>query len=66
MVEIEQYTTKPLVDSTIKINCQSPESYQKRMKYKLENNEIHPNYEAKDENAFRMVIKHTKGPKEVL
>jgi hypothetical protein len=55
-VEQDQYTTKTLVDNTIKINCYTPDTYRKLVRYMREKNFIHPRYQLKENRAFRIVI----------
>lgn len=64
----EKYTTKCLADNTIKINCETPDTYRKLIKYMRENNVIHHTYQPKEERAFRIVMKyihHTTDPNEI-
>jgi DNA-directed RNA polymerase specialized sigma subunit len=57
IVEIEQYTTETLAD-TIRINSHILDTYRKLVKYMREKNIIHHTYQPKENQAFRVVIKH--------
>lgn len=58
IVEDEQYTSKTLANNTIKINCNTPDTYRKLVRLLREENIIHHTYQLKEERAFRVVIKH--------
>jgi hypothetical protein len=68
IVEQEQYTTKTLIDNTIKINSNTPDTYRRLIRYMRENQIIHHTYQPKEDRAFRIVIKHlhfTTNPQEI-
>ena len=56
--EDEQYFTKSLANNVIKINCVTPETYRKLVKYFKENNIFYHTYQLKEERAYRIVIKY--------
>jgi hypothetical protein len=68
IVEIEQYTTKPLAHNTVRINSHALDTYRKLVRYMREKNIIHHTYQPKENRAFRVVINHlhqacpTRGP----
>jgi len=47
----EQYCTKSLANKVIKINCMTPETYRKLVKYLKENNIFYHTYQLKEERA---------------
>jgi hypothetical protein len=56
--EDEQNYTKSMENSVIKINCVTPETYRKLVKYFKENNIFRHTYQLKEERAYRTVIKY--------
>ena len=58
IAEDEQYFTKSLANSVIKINCVTPETYRKLVKYLKENNIFYHTYQLKEERAYRIAIKY--------
>ena len=58
IAEDEQYTTKSLINNVIKINCVTPETRRKLIKYFKESNTYYHTYHLKEERAYRIVIKH--------
>jgi hypothetical protein len=58
IAEDEQYYTKCLANNVIKINCVTPETYRKLVKYFKENNIFYHTYQLKEERAYRIVIKY--------
>ena len=54
----EKYTTKSTANDTIKLNCQSPDTYRKLVRYIRDNNIIHHIYQPKEERSYRVVIKY--------
>ncbi|VEN54315.1 unnamed protein product, partial [Callosobruchus maculatus] len=58
IVAEEQYITKSMPDNTIKINCNTPDTYRILVRFMRENNIVHHTYQLKEERAFRVVIKH--------
>jgi hypothetical protein len=52
----EQYNTKSLINNTVTINCTTPDSYRKRVRYFKQENIVHHNYQLKEESAYRIVI----------
>jgi len=56
--EDEQYCTKSLAHNVIKINCVTPETYRKQVKYFRDNNIVCHTYRLKEERAYRIVIKY--------
>jgi hypothetical protein len=68
IVKIEQYSTKTLVNNTIKINCHTPDTYRKLVRYMREKNIVYHTYQLKENRAFSVVIKHlhfSTNPKEI-
>jgi hypothetical protein len=57
VAEEEQYWTKSLANNVIKINCVSPDTYRKLVKYFKDNIFCHT-YQLKEERAYRIVIKY--------
>jgi arsenate reductase-like glutaredoxin family protein len=55
---VEQYCTKCLANNVIKINCVTPETYRKLVKYFKDNNIFYHTYQLKEERAYRIVIKY--------
>jgi hypothetical protein len=51
IAEDEQYCTKSLANDVIKLNCTTPETYRKRIKYFKENIFYHT-YQLKEERAY--------------
>jgi dihydroneopterin aldolase len=47
----KQYCTKSLANNVSKINCVTPETYRKRVKYFKENNIFYHTYQLKEERA---------------
>lgn len=58
VIEDKQYITKCLANNTIKIICDTPDTYRQLIKLMRENNIIHHTYQLKEERAFRIVIKY--------
>jgi hypothetical protein len=58
IAEDEQNCTKSVADSVIKINCVTPKTYRKLVKYFKENNIFYHTYQLKEERAYRTVIKY--------
>jgi hypothetical protein len=58
IVELEQYTTRSMVNNTVKINCNNLDTYRKLIRFMKENNIIHHTYQPKEERAYRVVIKY--------
>lgn len=52
------YISKTLVNSTIKINIFSIDAYRKLVKYLKDTNITHHTYQLKQESTFRVVIRH--------
>jgi hypothetical protein len=64
----EEYTTKTLANNTIKINCHTPDTYRKLVRYMREKNIVYHTYQLKENRAFRVVIKHlhfSTNPKDI-
>jgi hypothetical protein len=57
IVEIEQYTTKTLAGSTVRINSHTLDTYRKLVRYVREKDIIHHTYQPKENRAFGVVIK---------
>jgi len=51
LVEDEQYCTKSLANNVIKINCVTPETYRKLVRYLKDNNIFYDTYQLKKEMA---------------
>jgi hypothetical protein len=51
IAEDEQYCTKSLANNVIKINCVTPETYRKLVRYCKENSIFYPTYQLKEERA---------------
>jgi RNase P/RNase MRP subunit p30 len=47
----EQYNTKSLINNTVKINCTTPASYRKLVRYFRQGNIVHHTYQLKEERA---------------
>ena len=58
MAEDEQYFIKGLANRVIKINCVTPETYRKLVKYFEEHNIFYLTYQLKEERVYRIVIKY--------
>ena len=58
VAEDEQHFTKSMTNSVIKINCVTPETYRKLVKYFKENNIFYLTYQLQKERAYRIVIKY--------
>ena len=58
IAEDEQYCTKSLARSVIKINCMTPETYRKLVRYFKDNNIFCHTYQLKEERAYKIVIKY--------
>jgi hypothetical protein len=58
IAEDEQYCTKSLAKNVIEMNCVTPETYRKLVKYCKENNIFYRTYQLKEERAYRFVIKY--------
>jgi hypothetical protein len=58
VAEEENYNTRSMANNTIKINCNSPETYRKMIRLMQENNIAYHSYQPKDESSYRIVIKH--------
>jgi hypothetical protein len=54
----EQYTTKSMANDTVKLTCQSPDTYRKLATYMRDNNIIHHTYQPKEERSHQVVIKY--------
>lgn len=68
IAESTQYTTKSLADNTVKICCDTPDTYRKVIKHMRDNDVIHHTYQPKEERAYRIVIKqlhHTTDIEEI-
>jgi hypothetical protein len=57
IAEDEQYCTESLANSVIKINCLTPETYRKLVRYFRDNNIFYHTYQLKEERAYRIFIK---------
>ena len=57
-IDEEQYTTKGTVNDTIKLTCQTSNTYRKLARYMRDNNIIHHTYQPKEERSYRVVIKY--------
>jgi hypothetical protein len=57
IAEDEQYCTKSLANSVIKINYMTQETYRKLVRYFNENKIVYHTYQLKEERAYRFVIK---------
>lgn len=58
VLEVEQYTSKTLVDNVVKINTTTSESYRKLVKHLDEEKIIFHTYQLRDERAYRVVIRN--------
>jgi hypothetical protein len=58
VAEDTQYHTKSLPKDVIKINCSTPDTYRKMVKYFKDNNIYHHTYQLKEDRAYRVVIKY--------
>jgi hypothetical protein len=58
LLEVKQYNTSSLINNTVKINCTTPDSYRKLVRYFKQENIVHHTYQLKEERAYRIVIKH--------
>ena len=58
MAGYEQHFTNNLANSVIEINCVTPETYRKLVKYFKENNIFYLTYQLKEERAYRIVVKY--------
>ena len=58
IAENEQHFTKSLANSVIKINCVTPETYRKLLRYFKEHNIFYLTYQLKEERAYRIVIQY--------
>jgi hypothetical protein len=58
IIEQEQYSTISMADNTIKISCNTPETYRKLVAFLKGNNIVHHTYQLKEERAYRVVIKY--------
>jgi len=56
--ENEQYCTKSLANNDTKINCVTPESYRKLVRYFKDNNIFYHTYQLKEETAYRIAIRY--------
>ena len=65
MVEDEQYCTKSMANSVIKINCMTPEIYRKLVRYFKDNNIFYHTYQLKEERAYRIVIKYVHHSRDI-
>jgi hypothetical protein len=54
IVEQEQYSTKCTADNTIKINCNTLETYRKLVVFLKENNTVHHIYQLKEESGNKI------------
>jgi len=54
----EQYTTKSMANDTIKLTCQTPDTYRTLAIYMRDNNIIHHTCQPKKECSNQVVIKH--------
>jgi len=55
---MEQYTTRSMANNTIKINCTTPDTYRKLVKFMNENNIIYHTYQPKEKRAYRVITKY--------
>jgi len=58
IAEDRQYCTKSLANNVIKLNCTTPETYRKLIKYFKENDIFYHTYQLKEERAYHVVIKY--------
>jgi len=58
IAEDEQYCTKSLANNVIRINCVTPETYRKLVRYFKYNNIFYHTYQLKEERAYRIDIKY--------
>jgi arsenate reductase-like glutaredoxin family protein len=58
IAEDEHYHTKRLANNVIKLNCTTPETYRKLIKFFKENNIYYHTYQLKEERAYRIVIRY--------
>ena len=58
IAEDEQYHTKSFANNVIKLNCTTPETYRKLVRYFKENNTYYHTYQLKEERAYRIVIRY--------
>jgi len=58
IAEDEEYFTESLANSVIKINCLTPETNRKLVKYFKDNNTFYHTYQLKEERAYRIIIKY--------
>ena len=56
IAEDEQYCTKSLTNNVIKINCVTPETYRKLVRYFKDNNILYHTYQLKEKIAYRIPI----------
>jgi hypothetical protein len=54
----EQYCTKNMTNNVIKINCLTPETHRKLVRYFKDNNIVHHTYQLKEAKAYRIVLKY--------
>ena len=54
----EQYCTRSMANNVIKINCLTPETYRKLVRYFKDNNKVYHTYQLKEATAYRIVIKY--------
>jgi hypothetical protein len=57
VTEEENDSTRSMANNIIKINCNSPETYRKMIKF-MKENIIYHSHQPKDERPYRVVIKH--------
>jgi hypothetical protein len=50
-LEDEQYNTKSLINNTVKINCTTPDSYRKLVRYFKQENIVHHTHQPKEDRA---------------
>ena len=58
IINKNEYICKALINSTIKINVTTSESFRKLSKYLKENNIIHHTYQPKEDRSFRVVLRN--------
>jgi hypothetical protein len=58
VIQQEEYSTKSMAENNIKIDCTTPETYRKLLRFLKDNDIVHHTYQLNEERAFRVVIKY--------
>jgi hypothetical protein len=59
ITEQRQYVIKSLANNIVKMNCETPETYKKKMDKEFNEQKIyHHAYQLKEERAYRIIIRY--------